>query len=162
MRHTSAVPKTYPSGNPFNFGQTAGGSRKNQATVALELVHQAAEVLNEIENRASETTARAHSLVKSAIDKLQLAQRRIDSVENARLATLNEAAAQIREATNTLKQAESRAAGAEARASAAQSRAEAAEARANEAETALRTIEEAIRTQLLGAQHSESILAAAA
>jgi len=80
--------------------------------------------------------------MSDAIQKLKLAQERIQSAEHARRIEDQEVRNKLQEAVKALEQAESRAAAAEARASAA-------EARANETVRAIARIEEAIRTQLL-------------
>jgi hypothetical protein len=130
------------------------GAGTSQGAAALDLVYQAAEAISGIELRANETAACAQSLVKSAIEKLHLAESRIQSAENARRTTIDETAAQIQEAVDALKQAGARVEAAEARASAAETRARAAEARTSEAEAALKRIEDAIRTQLLGTRRA--------
>jgi DNA repair exonuclease SbcCD ATPase subunit len=117
---------------------------------ALDLVQRAAEVISGIERQASETEARAQSLVNDAIHKLELAEARIQATESARRVAISEAAAKLEQALSSLKQAEARIAVAEAQAAASEVRAKRAEGRANVAERALAAVENAIRTQLLG------------
>jgi len=131
------------------FERTPPGTEKNTSAVTLDLVRRAAQVMNDIERRASEVEARASSVVSDAIQKLKLAQERIQSAEHARAIEDQEVRNKLQEAVKALEQAERRAAAAEARASAAEARAKRAEAQANEAEEAIARIEEAIRTQLL-------------
>src|SRR5262249_47441087 len=50
-----------------------------RGAAALELVYQAAEAINGIEERANETEARAKSLVRGAIEKLHAAEARIEA-----------------------------------------------------------------------------------
>ena len=54
-------------------------------------MHQAAELFSGLENRARETEARAHSLCKNALERLELAEKRIETVERERHETINEA-----------------------------------------------------------------------
>jgi len=131
------------------FEQTPPGMKRNTNAVALDLVHQAAQVMNDMERRASEAEARACSVVRDAIQKLKLAQERIQSAEHARRIEDQEVRNKLQEAVRALEKAERRVAAAEARASAAEARAKRAEAQANETERAVARIEEAIRTQLL-------------
>jgi len=131
------------------FERTPPGVEKNTSAVALDLVRQAAQVLNDIERRASEAEARASSVMSDAIQKLKLAQERIQSAEHARRIEDQEVRNKLQEAVRALEKAERRVAAAEARASAAEARAKRAEAQANETERAVARIEEAIRTQLL-------------
>jgi chromosome segregation ATPase len=95
-------------------------------------VDQAAEVVSGIEDNARQIEARAQFLVKSALEKIQLSDGRVEA------------------ANQTLKLAQSRLATAEAQLSNAEQRAETAEARGREFENALARIEDAIRNRLLG------------
>jgi DNA repair exonuclease SbcCD ATPase subunit len=116
--------------NVLNF-RPARPSTDQSATV-LELVDQAAEVVTGIEDHARQIEARAQSLVKSALDKMQL-------LEN-----------QVVSAAEDLRMAQSRLVTAEDQLLNAEQRAEAAEARERELQHALSRIEEAIRKRLLG------------
>jgi hypothetical protein len=110
----------------------------DHSATALELVDQAAEVFSGIEDHARQIEARAQNLVKSALEKLQLSEGRVETANQA------------------LKLAESRLATAEAQLSNAEQRAETAEARGREFEHALSRIEDAIRKRLLGTQVSDN------
>ena len=144
-----------PMDNIWSFAQAVGRSAAADGSAALDLVHQAAEMIGGIEDRANETQARAQRLVSDAIEKLKLADGRVQSAENAKRTALGVASARLEKAVNALECAESRLAAAEARALEAERRADGAEA-------ALRRIEDAIRTQLLGERHSDGDQAAAA
>ena len=61
------------------------------ASTVIDLVHQAAELFSGLENRARETEARAHSLCKNALERLELAEKRIETVERERHEAINEA-----------------------------------------------------------------------
>ena len=104
----------------------------DQSATVLELVDQAAEVVTGIEDHARQIEARAQSLVKSALEKMQL-------LEN-----------QVVSAAEDLRMARSRLVTAEDQLLNAEQRAEAAEARERELQHALSRIEEAIRKRLLG------------
>jgi len=114
-------------------------------------VHQAAELLSGLENRARETEARAHSLCQNALERLELAEKRIEIVERERNETINEADGKLRDASSALEQARLRLAAAEDQVRAAEFRAQAAEAKAREAKHALALVEEAIRSRFLSA-----------
>ena len=114
---------------------------------ALNLVQQAAELFEGIENQARETEARAQSLCKSALERLELAEKRIETVERER----REAISKLRDASKALEEAQSRIIAVEDRLTAAEFRAQAAETDAREAKQALALVEEAIRSRLLSA-----------
>src|SRR6267154_166184 len=116
--------------NVLNF-RRAQPSTDQSATV-LELVDQAAEVVTGIEDHARQIEARAQSLVKSALEKMQ-------RLEN-----------QVVSAAEDLRMAQSRLDTTEDQLLNAEQRAEAAEARERELQHALSRIEEAIRKRLLG------------
>lgn len=139
-----------PHENVLNFRRAAASRPRNQCESALALVYQAAGELSAIEDQARETEERAHSLCKSALERLQIAERRAESAERAMRAALNEADSKLQNALRALKQAQSRSSAAEAEVSAMERRAVAAESRVHEAEQALACVEDAIRTRLLG------------
>ena len=117
-------------------------------TTALNLVYQAAEVFSSMEDHARETEARAQSLCKSAVERLKLAEKRIEAAERARRELITEADCKLQDASRALKQAQSRIEAAEDRLTAVEFRAQAAEAEAREAKQALALVEEAIRRRL--------------
>jgi len=118
-------------------------------TTALNLVYQAAEIFSNMEDHARETEARAQSLCKSAVERLKVAEKRIETAERARLETINEADCKLQDASRALKQAQSRIVATEDELTAVEFRAQAAEAEAREAKQALALVEEAIRRRLL-------------
>jgi hypothetical protein len=127
----------------------ARSSAPNCGTTALNLVYQAAEIFSSIEDHARETEARAQSLCKSAVERLKVAEKRIETAEHARLEIINEADCKLQDASRALKQAQSRIVAAEDQLTAVEFRAQAAEAEAREAKQALALVEEAIRRRLL-------------
>ena len=121
----------------------------NSGATALNLVYQAAEVFNSIEDHARETEARALSLCRSATERLKHAEQRIDAAEQARRELITEAECKLQDASRALKQAQSRTDVAEDKLVAMEFRAQTAEAEAREAKQALALVEEAIRRRLL-------------
>ena len=140
--------------------------RKEQGAAAIEMVGQVAGFIREVEQRAGDVESRARALTKIAIEKLELAEQRVDSAVRGGLAAqdaTNEANLRLHEAEIALNNAESRIASYEAKVSAAEERANAAEVRAKDASAALVRIESAIRTHLFAAGHvvSSNLVAAA-
>jgi len=149
--------------DPAPPSTSASASAARDGATALELVYQAAEVIQAITDRAHDAEARAKWIVESAIGKLQAAESRHEAEQSKQRELLNEATAKLAEAGKALSHLQLRITIVEAERSAAEVRAKAAEARANEAEAALRQIEEAIRAKLLGGGQDATIgLAAAA
>jgi hypothetical protein len=124
-------------------------AEKEYGTTALNLVHQAAEIFSDMENRARETEARAQSLCESFAEKLQLAERQRDAAERARREVVNEFNSKLQDVSRALQQAQSRIVAAEDKATAAEFRAQAAEAKLYKANRELAAVEEAIRKRLL-------------
>jgi DNA repair exonuclease SbcCD ATPase subunit len=146
----------------LSFGSPLAGTRTDGAT-AMDLVCQAARVIDDLSHRANEVEERARWLVEKAIDKLQAAESRHEAEQCRQRDALNTAAAKLAEAERTLKFLQVQLASAESELSAADTRAQEAEKRADDAKDALRRIEEAIRTQLLRQrQDGPGSLAAAA
>src|ERR1700687_4546438 len=137
---------TQRSENVLSFSRP---SAPDCGATALNLVHQAAEVFSSIEDHARETEARAQSLCKSAVERLRLAEKRIETAERERREVINEADCKLRDASNALKHAQGRIVAVEDRLTAVEFRAQAAEAEAREAKQALALVEEAIRRRLL-------------
>ena len=127
----------------------APSSAPDCGTTALNLVYQAAEVFSGMEDHARETEARAQSLCESAVERLKLAGKRIETAERERREIINEADCKLQDASRALKHAQSRIAAAEDQLTAVEFRAQAAEAEAREAKQALALVEEAIRRRLL-------------
>ena len=120
-------------------------SARNSSPTAPSLVQQAADLFESMENQARETEARAQSLCKSALERLELAEKRIEIVERERREAINK----LRDASKALEEAQSRIIAVEDRLTAAEFRAQAAETDAREAKQALALVEEAIRSRLL-------------
>ena len=132
-----------------NVLSLARSSAPDCGATALNLVYQAAEVFSGMEDHARKTEARAQSLCKSAVERLKLAEKRIEAAERARTEIINEADCRLQDASRALKEAQSRIEVAEDRLTAIEFRAQAAEAEAREARQALALVEEAIRRRLL-------------
>jgi uncharacterized protein (DUF2384 family) len=134
-------------------------SAKNPSAAALGLVYQAVELIRDADDYAAERQARAETLAKQAIEKLKIADVRVQSAESGRLAAeaeIMECSVRVQAVENVMEQTASRLATAEAQLSAAEKLVRAAEMRANEAEDALKRIEEAIRTQILEKRFGDS------
>ena len=124
-------------------------SEPNCGSAALARVYQAAELFNEIEERARETEARAQALCASAAQRLRSAEARVELAEQSRREIITDADAKLQAASRALKQAELQITAAEDKATAAEVRAQLAEAKARDALEALALVEGAIRKQLL-------------
>ena len=85
------------------------------ASAVINLVHQAAEVFSSMEDHARETEARAQSLCKSALERLELTEKRIETVERERREAINK----LRDASKALEEAQLRAIAVEDRLTAA-------------------------------------------
>src|SRR5260370_16956900 len=92
----------HPGGNE-NALSFASSSARDQGSVALNLVYQAAEVFSDIEDQARETEARAKSMCESAADKLKFAERRVEAAERDRRETINQADRKLQDAWRALK-----------------------------------------------------------
>jgi chromosome segregation ATPase len=114
------------------------------ASAVINLVHQAAEIFGSVEDHARETEARAQSLCKSALERLELGEKRIETVERERREAINK----LREAAKALEEAQSRIIAAEDLLTALEFRAQAAEAEARDFKQALALVEQAIRNCL--------------
>ena len=122
---------------------------EHSSSTALNLVQQAAEFFEGIENQARETEARAHSLCKSAAQRLRLAEKQRDAAECARHDVVHEFNGKLEDVTQALHRAQQRIVAAEDHALAAEFRAQAAEALLHTANQELAAIEEMIRKRLL-------------
>ena len=124
-------------------------STTDRGAVALDLVHQAADVFRGMEQHARETEARAQSLCTSAIEKVKRAEMRAEAAERAQRTFMIDAEGKLRDASRALEEAQSRLQVKEDHLTAMEFRAHAAEAEAREARQALELVEEAIRRRLL-------------
>src|ERR1700756_4080406 len=70
-----------PDDQILNFRRFSERPGRREPDAAIELVHQAAAVIKGIEDRASKIEGRAEDLVKRAIDKLHIAEARIQAAE---------------------------------------------------------------------------------
>ena len=116
---------------------------------ALDLVYQAAEIFNGIENNAREIEARAHAMCKSAAERLKLAEQRTESAEHSLREVVADADRKLADASRVLTEVELRMAAAVDEAAAAEIRAQVAETEAREAKQTLALVEDAIRRRLL-------------
>ena len=139
-------PSTGENENILRFTQSAAA---DYGATALDLVNQAAEIFNGMENHARETDARARALCASLTEKLQLAEKQRDASERARREVVNEFNCKLQDIARALEQAQSRILHAEEKAVAAEFRAQAVEVRLQKANRDLAAVEEAIRTRLL-------------
>jgi type I site-specific restriction-modification system R (restriction) subunit len=120
-----------------------------KAATALDLVYQAAEVFQNIEERARETETRAQSLCKSASQKLRRAEIRAETAEREQRELIVTTEHKLQDASRALEQAQSRIDAQQDQLTAVEFRAQAAEAEARDARQALALVEEAIRRRLL-------------
>lgn len=88
-------------------------------------------------------------MCKIAVERLQHAEKRIETAERSRREIIADAGCKLQDASRALTQAELRITAAEDEATAAEVRAQIAEAEAREAKQALALVEEAIRRRLL-------------
>jgi hypothetical protein len=134
--------------------------------MAIDLVNQAAEMVQSIEDHAAETAARAQGLAQKASEQLEFANSRIRVLEAAQIAAedrCNASDARTAEAEQMIRQSRAEIAALEERLSAADHRARNAEARVIEAEKVLKRVEDSIRNKLLSKrQPSMNGMAAAA
>src|SRR5258706_12530994 len=96
-----------------------------------------------MEDRARETEARAQSLCKSALERLELAEKRIETVERDRREAINK----LRDASKALEEVQLSIVAAEDRLTAADVRGQGPESEARDAKKALALREEAIRNR---------------
>ena len=141
----------------FNDSQSSQISARKKT---LNLVHNAGERITEAAEHATSPNFRAESLVKEAIEKLKLAQDRVESAEEERQKTLAEVKAfsdrleealsnRLQEIDAVLEQANSRLATAERQLAAAEERVKTTELRAIEAENTLRRMEAEFRMRII-------------
>jgi chromosome segregation ATPase len=150
MRAEAAKPD--PDSNVLRFGRSAALDANSNGLEAIDLVHQAANVIRTREARAAEVEARARHLTKRAIEQLDLAEKQVESAEIARRAAeagFNAANARVHELEKELQRTQLRINAAEAQVAASEDRTAGAMTRALEAERALARLGHSIRTQLL-------------
>ena len=121
----------------------------DKGAIALDLVNQAADVFRSMEEHARETEARAQSLCSSALERLRLAEMRVEAAERAQRELIITAERKLQHACRALEQARSCIEAQKDKLTALELRAEVAEADARQAKEALALVEEAIRKRLL-------------
>src|SRR4051794_29755626 len=67
--------------NVVNFQRDAPNSSENESIAALNLVDQAADMIKGIQHHARHIEAYARNFIDHALDRLELAERRIKSME---------------------------------------------------------------------------------
>ena len=132
--------------NVLRFPQPAG---ENYGSAALDLVNQAADLFENMENQTNQIESYAQSLCRNLADKLLLAERQREAADRARLETINELTRRLQAATRALDKANLRIVSAEDYATAAEFRAQAAENELSKANRGLAAVESAIRKRLL-------------
>jgi len=141
-----------PSEGVLRFPITPPSTLTRRCSAALDLVHQAADVIKGIEDHANETVKYALDVADKAIQKLQLAEKRIEELETdlqAAQACISEARVKIKESDEATKVERLRVEATERKMCQIEMRARTAEAQARENANAMTRIEEAIRTQIL-------------
>ena len=137
--------------NILPFGRPSLPANK-PAAAAIDLVYQAAELIQVANNNAVERQAHAEALATQAIEKLKIASDRVQSAESAQRtaeAEKNEFSAKVQALEEALEQTGRRMATVEAQLSIALQRADAAEHRVVEAENALKYIEKALHRVII-------------
>lgn len=149
FRESSRPKWTHPSAVKRILLSFARSSPSEHGRTVLNLVVQAAELFNGMEEQVRETEARAESIRKSAAEKMRLAEDRIQLAERTRREVINDAEFKLQDASRALKQAQTRIVAAEDKVTALEYRAQAAEAQLRDATQALLLIEDTIRKRLL-------------
>jgi hypothetical protein len=122
---------------------------KDLGANALNLVYQAAEIFSGIEERARETETHARAMCRSAVEKLQLAERRTHAAENTLSEVVSNTDRKLCDASKAMDQAQATIQAATDRATAFELRAHLAEAQLHDAKQALLLVEKSIRERLL-------------
>jgi hypothetical protein len=146
-RYRSSAPAAAEPENIVSLA--APPAPKKDGATALDLVHQAAEIFQGMEDHARETEARAQAVCDDLAEKLRLAEKQRDAAERARREVVEELNGKVQDVSRALQQAQSRIVGAEERTVAAEYRAQAAEAQLYRANQELAAVGEAIRKRLL-------------
>jgi chromosome segregation ATPase len=135
---------------PFpSHPQPAGNLAPN---AAIELIYKAVEVVKRVEDRAKQTEAWAQNIAQAAVEKLQLANKRIQDLEEERLsaeARINDACVTLKEAADALRLEKLRVKAAEEQLRQLELRLSTAEMHANDTQAALARVEDEIRTRFL-------------
>ena len=139
--------------------QTPAKFRNESGRGSFKSYLSSTDLIRDVDDYAAERQARAETLAQQTIEKVEIAEARVQSAESGRLAAeaeTKEFSNRLQEVEKVMEQTASRMAATEAQLSTAEQRAGTAELRANEAEDALKRIEEAIRTQILEKIPSDS------
>jgi chromosome segregation ATPase len=150
--HFSGSPQRDPIDAISRFSSVDSASAAPDGRLALDLVYQAATVVRSLEDRANEFGIHAREMAEKAVEKLKLADKRIQELENQQReveACLNEARIKLQKAGEALQTERARVLATESKLPELEQRARSAEARANECEKTLARIEDAIRTEIL-------------
>ena len=121
-------------------------------STAIDLIYKAVEVVKRVEDHAKQTEERAQTIAQAAVEKLLLANKRIQELEEERLsaeARINDACVTLKEAADALRLEKLRVKAAEERIRLLELRFSSAEMHAKDGQTAIARIEEEIRTRLL-------------
>jgi hypothetical protein len=137
----------HPRGNVYELPGAPAGS--DEASAALDLVHQAADAFRGLQDRARETESRAQSLCRQASEKIRQAEMRAQAAERAYRDLTVAVDQKLAEAYRALEQARADASAQMDRQIAAEFRAQRSEVEAHEAKRALDLVEQAIRRRLL-------------
>jgi chromosome segregation ATPase len=129
------------------YSAQARANVRNGGSRALALVHQAADVIKDIEEHAKETEAHCQSLVRQALDRRQVAENRAKLLET----DCEMLGYELAQAKKRIEQLETQLNGAESRLATSEAKLTETKQRAEAADNALDLVEEAIRTQLLTA-----------
>ena len=140
--------------NVFAFPR--GAPAPDEASAALDLVYQAADVFRELQDRARETELRAQSLCRAASEKVRAAEMRAEASEQAYRELMVAADRKLEDASMALEQARSRVTAQADQLTAAEFRTQTALVETREAKRALVLVEEAIRKRLLMANSAKS------
>ena len=133
--------------NVYAFPRAVSGP--DDASAALGLVYQAAEIFRDLQDGARETEARAQSLCRAASEKVRMAEARAEAAELAHRELMLLADQRLQDASRALAQAQSDMGAQEDKLLATEFRAQKAEAEVREVKRALALVEEAIRKRLL-------------
>jgi hypothetical protein len=137
----------YDNGNVYAFPPARPAS--DEASAALDLVYQAADIFRGLQDRARETEMRAQSLCKVASEKVRLAEMRAQAAEQAYRDLMNAVDRKLQDASSALEQAQASISVQVDQRTAAEIRTHKAESDARDAKRALVRVEQAIRERLL-------------
>jgi chromosome segregation ATPase len=158
-KQRSGSPQKSPADITSIFPSAGDGVASRDGQGALDLVYQAAEVVRSIEDRANEFETHVRDVAEKAVEKLKLAERRIQELELQQReaeACIIEVRAKLQQAGEALQEERARVLAAENQLPELELRARLAEARAEEYQKTLARIEDTIRTEILRQRPSVS------